>query len=84
MAGVVHLGREQQTRQAGNAADENPRRKVGVIAFSHGSVKRAGKLRYLVYTSCKSAVNFLYAPLKPFIPASEFVPISEIRVNPTP
>jgi hypothetical protein len=41
--GVVRLGREQQTRQAGNAADENPRRKVGVIAFRHGGVKRAGK-----------------------------------------
>jgi hypothetical protein len=55
-----------------------------VIAFGHGGVKRAGKLRYLVYTGCKSAVNFLYAPLKPFIPASEFVPICEIRVNPAP
>jgi hypothetical protein len=43
MAGVVYLGREQQTRQAGNAADENPRREVGVIAFGHGGVKRAGK-----------------------------------------
>ena len=71
MAGVVHLGREQQTRQAGNAADENPRRKVGVIAFGHGSVKLPGESRYRVYTGCKSAVNLLYAPCKPVILASE-------------